>query len=83
MLKNQSPLHQAAALPKISYHIFHCEQDQKVDLHRHSEKFVAEMQKLGHDIALHTVPDRGHCDLPEAVLVQFADTCIRAIQRGE
>lgn len=67
MLKTASPLHLADSLPRIPYRLFHCEEDRAVNLQKHSETFVAAMQRAGRDIRLVTVPRRGHCDLtPEA-----------------
>lgn len=80
VLERHSPLHQAERLPKIPYYIFHCGEDQKVDLHRHSEVFVTAMKKLGQSVWLHTVPERGHCDLTEDAMALFEDLCIRAIK---
>lgn len=62
-LKSLSPLHLADKMPKIPYYIFHCENDNAVNLEKHSEKFVSEMIAKGHEITLTRVPGRGHCDL--------------------
>lgn len=59
-----SPLHLADGMPKVKYTIFHCDADKSVNIHSHSEKFVAEMKKE-HDIEYIVVPGRGHCDLGE------------------
>ena len=80
VLQRHSPLHLASELPRIDYRIFHCEEDLSVNLHRHSERFVAAMAALGHRISLHTVPGKGHCDLTEEMRTLFADYCIAAIK---
>lgn len=79
VLSRHSPLHQIRWLPKIDYHIFHCEEDKSVNIHLHSEKFVAAMEKLGHSISYRTVPDRGHCDLTEEMQLLFRESCCTAI----
>ena len=65
VLKRYSPLHLAESMPHVRYRIFHCECDNDVNLHRHSEKFVHAMESAGHDITFETVPNRGHCDLTD------------------
>ena len=59
-----SPLHLTDSMPKVKYTIFHCDADQAVNIHSHSEKFVEEMKKE-HEIEFIIVPGRGHCDLGE------------------
>lgn len=64
-LKSASPLHLAKDLPeKTKYTIFHCEADTAVNIHAHSEKFVAELSKY-RPVDYITIPGRGHCDLDE------------------
>lgn len=62
-IKNTSPLHLINQLPKITYHIFHCEEDQAVNKQKHSDIFVEKMIEKGFDIHYYSVPNRGHCDL--------------------
>lgn len=67
-LQSCSPLHLVEKLPDIPYTVFHCAADKSVDPQQHSGRFV-EAMRASHDIQLHTVPLRGHCDLsPEAKL---------------
>jgi len=63
-LKSASPLHLVNEMPDVEYVIFHCESDLAVNIKRHSERFVTEMQKE-HKIKYYTIPGRGHCDLDE------------------
>ena len=62
-LHSVSPLHLIGKLPRIGYHILHCDEDKAVDLKRHSEVFTGEMKKAGYDITLDVIHGRGHCDL--------------------
>ncbi len=64
-MRAHSPLHLVDSMPDCRYAVFHCEADKAVNIHSHSEKFVAAMRPA-HDIEYHTVPDRGHCQLDEA-----------------
>ncbi len=63
-MKTASPLHLADSMPDVKYTIFHCDEDEAVNLHSHSVKFVEEMKKM-HDIELIVVRRREHCDLDE------------------
>lgn len=63
-MKLASPLHLVGEMPDIEYYIFHCEEDTAVDIRKHSEPFVTRMQQA-HNVTYHTVPERGHCDLPD------------------
>ena len=81
-LKTASPLHLVPKMPKVSYHIFHCDQDKAVNIKEHSEKFVAAMKDLGHTITFDIVKDRGHCDLPEDRKQQFLQYGVDAVERA-
>ena len=73
-MQSCSPLHLADEMPNIPYTVFHCTEDNAVNLESHSARFVKAMEKE-HNITLHTVPDRGHCDLsPEAALAYYRAT---------
>ncbi len=69
-LESRSPLHLAEKMPKISYTIYHCEQDMAVNLEKHSLRLFEKM-KSTHDVKLITVPDRGHCNLPPDVRAKY------------
>lgn len=62
-LERISPLHLAEGLPKIPYHIFHCDRDECVNIKAHSDIFVEKMKQLGHTITYDVQKDRGHVDL--------------------
>ena len=79
-LKSLSPLHLVDKMPKIPYRIFHCEKDNAVNIHSHSEKFVEAMCAAGHDIEMYRVPDRGHCDLTLDAKKQYADAIVAAVK---
>ena len=80
-LRRISPLHLVGEMPDIPYRIFHCEEDQCVNLHSHSEKFVDAMKRKGADISLVRVPGRGHCDLGDEVFEEYLRCMERAILR--
>ena len=73
-----SPLHLAGSMPEVKYTIFHCDADQAVNIHSHSEKFVEEMKK-GHEIEFFVVPGRGHCDLGEEFMPLYEKAAEDAI----
>nr|MDD6335427.1 hypothetical protein [bacterium] len=62
-LETASPLHQAAALPRIPYHIVHGTADQSVSKAAHSDKLVARMRQMGFDLVYDEVAGMQHCDL--------------------
>ena len=54
-------------MPRVPYHIFHCEADQAVNIDQHSARFVSAMRAAGYELTYDTVPDAAHCKLsPEA-----------------
>ncbi len=68
-LRSASPLHlaQDGKMPDIPYYVFHCTDDRAVNKEKHSDLFVAAMEKAGRTVTYTAVLDRGHCDLsPEA-----------------
>ena len=73
-----SPLHLADCMPDVKYTIFHCDADQAVNIHSHSEKFVEDMKK-SHDIEYIVVPGRGHCDLGDEFLPLYEKAAEDAI----
>ena len=77
-LKSCSPLHLVDKMPDIPYTIFHCEEDQAVNLERHSQKFVDAMTKA-HKIELKKIPFRSHCDLSAEAKVEYQRRIIAAI----
>ena len=62
-LKRISPIHIINKLPKVSYHVFHCDKDMDVNIDKHSRKFVELMKANGFSITFDVVLNRGHCDL--------------------
>lgn len=79
-LKSISPLHLAPNMPQIAYHLFHCGKDTAVNLHKHSEAFVSEMKKYGHNITLDLVPDRDHGNFTLDAKRRFAEYIVSAIE---
>lgn len=82
-LKTISPFHLAAKMPKVPYHIFHCDNDMAVNLEKHSVAFVEEMKKYGHDIDLEVVPGRGHVELTIDAKRKYAQYVIDAINAAQ
>ncbi|MCH5166120.1 MAG: prolyl oligopeptidase family serine peptidase [Clostridiales bacterium] len=64
-LQSISPLHLVDRMPKIDYFIFHCSDDEAVNISRHSDIFVQKMLESGHSVSYTVVPGRGHCDIGE------------------
>lgn len=62
-LERISPLHLAEGMPRIRYHIFHCDKDSAVNIKAHSDVFVEKMKELGHNITYDIQKDRDHVDL--------------------
>lgn len=81
-LKTASPLHLVDQMPKISYHIFHCTKDEAVNINSHSEKFVAAMRALQHNLTFDIVEGRGHCDLTEEMRALFTQYCVQEIENA-
>lgn len=78
-LRSASPLHLVAHMPLGSnYYIFHCEEDQKVNKQKHSDRFVREM-RLKHKVEYYNVPGQGHCDLTEEMLEKYYDCILRSV----
>ena len=80
-LKSASPVHLVDRMPDIPYTIFHCEADRSVNLERHSEVFV-EAMKASHDVTLHRVPLRGHCDLSATARVEYINTVKNSVLKN-
>ena len=77
-MRAHSPLHLVSDMPDIPYVIFHCGQDSAVNIHSHSEKFVAAMRQ-SHRVDYHVAPGRDHCDLDEASLALYRKVAEDAI----
>ncbi|MBO5109141.1 MAG: prolyl oligopeptidase family serine peptidase [Clostridia bacterium] len=78
-LRAASPLHLAAEMPKVSYHLFHCDADTAVNIHSHSEKFVEAMRAAGQSITFDIAPGREHCDLTEELTAKYKQYCAEAV----
>ena len=72
-MKSASPYHLASSLPKINYHIIHCELDKSVNIEKHSVRFVNELNNLGYNCTFDICPDRDHCDLTEEYRHKYSD----------
>lgn len=79
VLKRFSPVHLADEMPKIPYHIFHCDRDLAVNINKHSELFIENMKAAGQNVSYYIVKDRDHCDLTEEMHALYMDLCVKAI----
>lgn len=79
VLQSASPIHLIEKMPEADYIIFHCEKDLAVNKENHSDLFVAGMREQGHRVIYHTVPERGHCDLPENMWALYNDYAVNAV----
>jgi len=80
-LKSISPLHLIDKMPKVKYHIFHCDEDMAVNIDAHSKKLIAEFDKRKYDFTFDVVAGRGHCDLTLEMKRKFAEYVINAIEQ--
>ena len=80
-LKGISPLHIVDRMPKVKYHIFHCNKDMAVNIDAHSKKFIAELEKGKYDFTFDIVDGRGHCDLTLGMKRKFAEYATAAIEK--
>lgn len=74
-LRNNSPYHLAEKMPKIKYHVFHCDKDSCVNIDKHSRAFVEKMQEAGHQITLDIVNDKDHCQLTPEAEAKYLNYC--------
>ena len=81
-LRSRSPLHLAPDLPRVPHAVFHCTADEAVSKAAHSDRFVAEMRKLGRDVEYVEVPGRGHCDLDGPARRRYGEVAAEAVARG-
>lgn len=78
-LRSCSPLHLTDCMPNIPYIVFHCCNDEAVNLEKHSVPFTEAMKK-DHNIELIKIPLRGHCDLSATARVQYREAILRAFE---
>ena len=83
VLAKASPLHLTKEMPKVQYHIFHCDQDKAVNLQKHSGRFVDEMKTLGHELTFDIVPGRGHCDLTDEMMEKYRAFVVDAVMKKQ
>ena len=68
LLREHSPLHQAAAMPDIPYLFIHGDADRSVNKGRHSDRMAEELRRLGRRVEYVEVPRMGHgVNLPLSV----------------
>jgi hypothetical protein len=80
-LKRISPLHLIDKMPKVKYHIFHCDEDMAVNIDAHSKKLIAEFDKRKYDFTFDVIEKRGHCDLTLEMKRKFAEYVINAVEQ--
>lgn len=79
-IKSASPVHLVDRMPDADYYIFHCEADVAVHKANHSDIFVEKM-KAKHKITYVSVPERGHCDLPDDMKKLYNDYIVESIDK--
>lgn len=79
-LKSISPLHLVDKMPKVKYHVFHCDNDMAVNIDAHSKKLIAELGKRNFDYTFDVVRGRGHCDLIPEMKEKFSEYILEAIE---
>jgi dipeptidyl aminopeptidase/acylaminoacyl peptidase len=68
ILKEHSPLHQAAKMPRIPYLIVAGSKDSSVSQKKHADPLVRALRKHKHNVEYLVLPEMGHCGpLPHAV----------------
>lgn len=74
VLARYSPLHLADTMPDIPYYIFHCENDNDVNIDKHTKRFI---DALGdrHKVVYNLVPDKPHCELDDAAKAKWDEYC--------
>lgn len=78
-LKTISPLHLVDQMPRVKYHIFHCNKDMAVNIDKHSGRLVAEFEKRGYHYTYDIVAGRRHCDLTLDMRRKYAEYAVNAI----
>lgn len=79
-LKSISPVHLAEKMPRIPYHIFHCDADLSVNKQMHSDRFVEKMRETGHTVTYDVAEGRGHCKLTLPLKRLMAQYALEAIK---
>ncbi len=75
-----SPIEQAAAMPRVPYFVVHGTADQSVSKAMHSDRLVAAMRACGHDVTYVEAEGMGHCAfLDFAVYRRYQDFVLRFI----
>ncbi len=77
-LKTASPVHLIDRMPRINYYIFHCVQDEAVNINLHSDKFVKLLEDNGHSVTYHRVHEGRHCCLNEELNKLFNEYIVRS-----
>jgi len=78
-LKSISPVHLMDTMPKVKYHIFHCDEDTAVNIDAHSRKLIAAFEERQYAYTFDVVEGRGHCELTLEMQRKFATYVINAI----
>lgn len=81
VLATASPVHLIDKMPDIRYYMFHCDNDEAVNIHKHADGFVKKMSE-NHQIVYHVIPGRGHCDLPDEMWELYRKYAVEAVEIG-
>ena len=81
-LKSISPIHLVGnKLPRVRYHLFHCDKDSAVNIDKHSREFVKALEENGYDYTFTVVADRDHCSLTHKAREEYKSYIINEILR--
>lgn len=72
-VKSVSPVHNLDEAVRVPYFIAHCDSDRSVPKAEHSDIFVPELIKRGHDVTYICVQGRPHVDLDEKTAMLYRE----------
>lgn len=73
-------MHLGSHLPDIDYYLFHCQEDEAVNIHLNTEAFAAKMSGFRRT-HVYRNPDRRHCDLSPEMWDRYKARIQEAISR--
>ena len=79
-LRAISPLHLLDKMPRVKYHIFHCDSDKAVNINVHSDRLVGAMKEKSFDVTYDVVKGRGHCDLSLEAKRKFSEYVLGSVR---
>ena len=80
-LKSISPLHIGLNMPKITYHIYHCDKDKAVNIDLHSGKLVRLLNENGYQVDYRIIKDKNHCELSDEIWNEYLSMIAEDIEK--